>query len=167
MSAEVAELVRVLEQETKLARELVETLQADQRRIIDQDVEGLEESNRAKEALVLRFEALEQSRRELTGRVAAMLGLPADQARVSAFCDRLGAHADPLQQAAENLRAVIASLKELVDVGRGFLEQSILGIRGLLSLIQSLRTPGPQTYDATGRFAAPETSPPVTVRREV
>jgi flagellar biosynthesis/type III secretory pathway chaperone len=167
MNPDVAQLVQILEQETVVARALVETLQADQRRIIDQDVAALEQSNRDKEAVVLRFETLEQARRELTNRVAARLGVPPDQARVSTFCERLGAQGASLQEAAENLRAVIGSLKELVDVGRGFLEQSILGIRGLLSLIQSLRTPGPQTYDATGRFAASESSPPVSVRREV
>ena len=162
----VAELIEVLDQETGLARGLVETLQADQRRIIDQDVDGLEKSNREKEMMVLRFDALEQARLELTRRIAEQLGVPSDQARVSVFCERLGPEGQPLAQAAENLRAVIGSLKELVSVGRGFLEQSILGIRGLLSLIQSLRTPGPQTYDETGRLAVAESSAPVSVRRE-
>ncbi len=163
---ELAQLFEVLHQETGLARALVETLHADQRRIIDQDVDGLERSNREKEMMVLRFDALEQARRELTGRVAVHLGVPTDEARVSVFCERLGREGQTLAQAAESLRAVIGSLKELVEVGRGFLEQSILGIRGLLSLMQSLRTPGPQTYDETGRFAIPEPSAPVSVRRE-
>ncbi len=163
---ELAQLIEVLNQETGLARALVETLQADQRRIIDQDVDGLEKSNREKEMVVLRFAALEQARHELTTQIAGQLGVPSDQAPVSVFCERLGSEGHALAQAAEDLRAVIGSLKELVEVGRGFLEQSILGIRGLLSLIQSLRTPGPQTYDETGRFSVSESSAPVSVRRE-
>jgi len=63
---------------------------------------------------------------------------------------------------------VLAGLRELVAVGRGFLEQSIVGIRGLLALIQSLRAPeAAHTYDGSGRIAAAQSAPPVAVRREV
>ena len=55
---------------------------------------------------------------------------------------------------------------ELIAVSRGFLEQSILGVRGLLSLFQSLRTPSPDTYDATGRVHAAGEAAPMTFRRE-
>jgi flagellar biosynthesis/type III secretory pathway chaperone len=159
-------LVDVLREETKLARELVESLQADQRRILEQDIVGLEESNRGKETMVLRLEGLERGRREATSRLAGRLGLAPEEAKVSTLCGRLGPEGEELQEAAESLRAVLGSLKELVEVGRGFLEQSVLGIRGLLSLIQSLRTPAIQAYDATGRFATPETQDAVAVRRE-
>ena len=62
---------------------------------------------------------------------------------------------------------MLSSLQELVAVGRGFLEQSILGIRSLLSLIHSLRTPEPQTYDASGRFERRDDAEAIAVRREV
>ena len=103
-----------------LHREIVDVV-----RRYQPDVAALEQSNRDKEAVVLRFETLEQARRELTNRVAARLGVPPDQARVSTFCERLGAQGASLQEAAENLRAVIGSLKELVDVGRGMLVASV------------------------------------------
>jgi flagellar biosynthesis/type III secretory pathway chaperone len=167
VSADIAALVDVLREETKLARELVETLQEDQRRILEQDIPGLEQSNGGKETLVIRFESLEQARRDATGQLAARLGLSPEEASLSVLCERLGPEARHLQEAAESLRAVIGSLKELVEIGRGFLEQSIVGIRGLLSLIQSLRTPATHTYDARGRSAAPESSASVVVRREV
>jgi flagellar biosynthesis/type III secretory pathway chaperone len=166
VSPDVAALVEVLREETKLARELVEALQEDQRRILDQDIGGLEESNRGKEAMVLRFESLERGRREATVRLAQRLGINPDEARLSTLFHRLGPEGTPLQEAAESLRAVLGSLKELVEVSRGFLEQSVLGIRGLLSLIQSLRAPAVQTYDASGRFAGPESSDAVVVRKE-
>ncbi len=166
MSPDVVALVDVLREETKLARELVEALQEDQRRILDQDIQGLEESNRGKESMVLRFQSLEQGRREAIGRLAQRLEVAPEEARVSVLSQRLGSEGTALQDAAESLRAVLGSLKELVEVGRGFLEQSILGIRGLLSLIQSLRGPAVQTYDATGRFAGAGGSASVVVRKE-
>jgi flagellar biosynthesis/type III secretory pathway chaperone len=165
MRDEVTRLVTVLEEQTTLARELVAVLQADQRRIIEQDVAGLEASNRDKETVVVRFQALERTRRETAARLSVVLGLEPDEARVSALCQRLGPEGAELEAQAERLRAVLASLQELVAIGTGFLEQSILGIRGLLALIQSLRTPGPQTYDALGRLdvANPQA---VALRRE-
>ncbi len=166
MSADVAALVGVLCEEKELARELVEALQGDQRRVLEQDIAGLEESNRRKEELVLRFQMLEQARRDAGARLATRLGIVPEEMRVSVLCERLGPEAESLQDATENLRAVVGSLKELLDVGRGFLEQSILGIRGLLTLIQSLRAPSPQTYDSTGRYAPPDAASPVAVRRE-
>jgi flagellar biosynthesis/type III secretory pathway chaperone len=167
VNRDVAALVNVLVEETKLARELVETLQEDQRRILDQDISGLEESNGGKETLVLRFESLEQARSEATLQLASRLGLNPQEASLSRLLERLGPEGEELRDAAERLRALIGSLKELVEVGRGFLEQSILGIRGLLSLIQSLRTPATQTYDASGHLAVPENPASVVVRREV
>ncbi len=167
MRALVSELVAVLEQESELVKELVEILQADQKRIIKQDIEGLENSNQSKEGRVLRFQALEESRLALTQRLGEALGLGTDEMRVSIICPRLGPEGRALEQAAEKLRALVGSLNELVAVSRGFLEQSILGIRGLLCLIQSLRTPEPQTYDASGRFEPIAVPDAMAVRREV
>ena len=167
MNQDLATLVSVLHQEKDLARALVEVLQADQRRVLEQDIAGLEKSNAQKEHLVLRFQMLEQARREASLRLATGVGIPPQELRVSVLCERLGPEGSALLDAAENLRAVIGSLDELVKVGRGFLEQSILGIRGLLGLLQSLRTPSPQTYDSTGRYAPQQSAAPVAVRREV
>lgn len=167
MSATAQELVDVLDQETALVAELVEALQQDQQRILKQDIEGLEASNLRKEACVVRFQALEQVRQRLTERIGAELGLPADEVRVSRISPLLGPEGPRLDDAADKLRAVVASLGELVAVSCGFLEQSILGIRGLLSLIHSLRTPEPGTYNASGRFEQPANPSAFAVRREV
>ncbi|MEE8558738.1 MAG: flagellar protein FlgN [Myxococcota bacterium] len=167
MRPALTSLVEVIREETGLARSLVEALQEDQRRIQAADVEGLEKSNGKKETLVVRFERLEQTRSKAILRLATELGLPEDQISVSALCDRLGTESEELRESADRLRAVIGSLKELVEIGRGFLEQSILGIRNLLSLIQSMRTPESPSYDASGRFAPASSGAGAVVRREV
>ena len=84
-----SELVNVLGREAKIAHELLEILQLDQQRIVRHDVEGLELSNRAKEELVLGFQALDQVRVELSARLGRELGLPADEIRVSRLCPLL------------------------------------------------------------------------------
>ena len=167
MNASVLELIDILEQETSLVKELVLALQEDQQRIIQQDVQGLEASNLHKEARVVRFQALERVRQGVTERIGRRLGLPQEEVRVSRICLLLGEDGEGLEDAADKLRAVVASLGELVAVSRGFLEQSILGIRGLLSLIQSMRIPDPGTYNSAGRYE--HSAPPgaMTVRREV
>ena len=167
MSAGVRDLTRILDEETALAKQLVEMLQQDQRRVIEQDVDALEESNLRKEELILRLGALEQSRRDVARALAGSLGVPPDEARVAALCERLGPAGAPLEASAQKLRAVLASLGELVAVGRGFLEQSILGIRSMLNLIQTLRAPDPGAYDASGRPAQPTEGQPMTLRQEV
>jgi flagellar biosynthesis/type III secretory pathway chaperone len=167
MTTPTPELISVLEQETQLVKRLVEVLQADQQRVVKQDIAGLETSNREKEGLVLRLQATEQSRRQLTERLGTSLGLAADELRVSKICPLLGPEGVQLENAADKLRAVAGGLAELVAVSRGFLEQSILGIRGMLSLIQSLRTPAPDTYDANGHMTQPRQTEALAVRRQV
>lgn len=162
-----SELVGVLSREARLAHELLEILQLDQQRIVRHDVEGLEVSNRAKEELVLGFQALEQTRLELTARLGSELGLPADELRVSRICPLLGDEGEALRAAAERLRALLGSLRELLAVSRGFVEQSVQGVRTLLGLIQSLRAPEPGAYDAAGRMLARPDPGALALRREV
>jgi hypothetical protein len=162
-----SELIAVLLREARLASELVEALQLDQQRIVKHDIEGLEASNRAKEELVLTFQVLEQNRLELTARLGLELGIPPDDVRVSRICPLLGAEGVPLRNAAERLRALIASLGDLIALSRGFVEQSVLGVRTLLGLIQSLRTPEPSTYDFSGRIQAGADPGALALRREV
>ncbi len=167
MRASVVELIDILEQETSLVKELVAALQEDQQRIIKQDVEGLETSNLHKEKRVVRFQALEQVRRGLTDRIGQRLGLQPEEVRVSRISPLIGEDGEGLEEAADKLRAVVASLGELVAVSRGFIEQSILGIHDLLSLIQSMRTPDPGTYNSAGRYEYSASPGAMTVRRQV
>ena len=165
--SDVARLIDYLRRETELVRELSGILQQDHKCIVAQDVEALERSNRTKEERVLAFQSLEHERREVAARLAAQIGLPADDVRVSTLAPALDpADGRALEESAETLRAAVGALAELIAVSRGFLEQSILGVRGLLSLIQSLRSPQPGTYDATGRPAQGDPSG-LALRREV
>jgi flagellar biosynthesis/type III secretory pathway chaperone len=167
MSEVTQALVRVLGEQTELVRSLVAILQADQKRIISHEIEALERSNGEKEELVLRLQGAEAARRQLTERLGHSLGLGPEDHRVSCMCPLLGADGAELERAAVTLRAVVGSLAELVALSRGFLEQSILGIRSVLALLMTLRTPEPATYDASGRFAKAREQQPVSVRREV
>jgi flagellar biosynthesis/type III secretory pathway chaperone len=162
----VAALVDALVQQTELMRALVELLQQDRASIVKHDIEALEESNRRKEEVVLRLHAAERVRQRHSEQVARTLGLADSDVRVSALCARLGPEGQRLHAAAETLRAVVGSLRELVAVSHGFLEQSILGIRGLLGLITSLRSHDDVTYDASGRIAAPAASGGLALRQE-
>lgn len=160
-------LVAVLEEQTLLARELLELLQADQRLLVKHDVGGLEASNLAKEACMLRLQTADAERQALAEALGSELGLASDDVRVSRLAPLLGVEGPALLEPAQRLRALVASLAELIAISRGFLEQSIVGIRGLLSLITSLRAPEVATYDAQGRFASTSSTGPVAVQREV
>jgi hypothetical protein len=85
---------------------------------------------------------------------------------VSRICPLLGAEGAALRASADRLRAVVAGLAELIAISRGFLEQSILGVRSLLALIHSLRAPEPGTYDFHGRLASAPDPGAVALRRE-
>ena len=167
MTASARELVHVLDQETDILKGLLGLLQSDQQRIIEHDVAGLEKSNALKEEQVLRFQALEHTRTQLIERIGRELGLASEDVRVSKICPLLDADGDRLRAAAERLRAVVSSLGELIAISRGFLEQSILGVRSLLGLIHALRAPEPSTYDASGRMRAAPDPGALSVRREV
>ncbi len=162
----VREVVEHLTEETELARKLVEALQEDKPRIIQHDTQALEKSNLQKEELVVRLHSVERSRQDACLRLARDLNLPPEEASVAILCERLGTAGKPIEEAADRLRAVIASLRDLVAVSHGFLEQSILGIRGLISLIASFRAREAATYDASGRLAPDDGSHTVTLRQE-
>lgn len=166
MSARVQQIAGMLAQQTELAHQLVTALQEDQQRIIRHDTAGLEQSNHHKEALVVRLHAVERERQEACAELARELGLAPDEAIVARLAERLGSQGQPLVEAADRLRAVIHGLRELVAVSHGFLEQSILGIRGLIGLIAAARAREAGTYDASGRIATDPTTGPVAVRQE-
>ena len=159
-------LTGVLDDEIAVLGQLLDVLQADQERIVRHDVEGLEASNRSKEGIVLRFQALEQMRGQLTLQIGRELGIPPDEVRVSRIAPLLGGDGARLRDSAAKLRALVTSLGELISVSRGFLEQSIMGVRSLLSLIQSLRAPEPAGYDALGRHSERPDPGALAVRRE-
>lgn len=167
MSAAIQGLRDVLAQQTELLKQLVELLQRDHQSIVAHDVEALESSNQRKEELVVRLHAAERMRQELCRSAAAALGVRPEQATVSKLCAALGPEGRALEESAQKLRAVVGGLRELVRVSHGFLEQSILGIRGLLALIGTLHARGAGTYDATGRIALDPHAPPVALRQEV
>jgi flagellar biosynthesis/type III secretory pathway chaperone len=166
MNERTGPLLAVLRQQTSVCRSLVESLQQDRALVLRNEVAALEQSNQRKENLVLQLQQFERSRQQETQNLAAKLGIAADEARVSTLAPLLGGEGAALEEAAGNLRAVVASLKELVAVSYGFLEQSIVGIRSVLGLIASLRGEAVQTYDATGQIAAPGTER-ATLRSEV
>ena len=116
---------------------------------------------------MIRFQALERARLELTHQIGTQVGLSPQEIRISNLVPLLGPEGQALEQAAEKLRALVGTFQELVAVGRGFLEQSILGIRSLLALIQSLRSPEPQIYGPDGQYQQGSSSEPVAVRREI
>jgi flagellar biosynthesis/type III secretory pathway chaperone len=167
VSAPIQGLRDVLAQQTELLKQLVELLQQDQQSIVTHDVTALEVSNQKKEELVVRLHAAERQRQDLCRMAAASLGIGAEHATVSRLCAALGAEGRGLEESAQKLRAVVGGLRELVRVSHGFLEQSILGIRGLLALIGALHARGAGTYDATGRIAVDPHAPPVALRQEV
>lgn len=164
MSGRSSELLGLLQQQAAVCRELVELLQGDRGLVVRHEIGALERSNERKQALVLQLQALERSRQQRAEALARTLGV---EPRVSQLVPQLGAEGNALQAAADNLRALVASLRELVAISHGFLEQSILGIRGTLALIGSLREPPlPTTYDASGRLASAAASGGLTLRRE-
>ena len=55
----------------------------------------------------------------------------------------------------------------LTDAGMCGPEESVLGVRTLLGLIQSLRTPEPSTYDFAGRIQPGADPGALALRREV
>jgi len=167
MTSQLRPIVALLDQQTELAKSLVEQLQQDHQLIIAHDTEALEQSNRRKEELVVRLHAAERQRQEHCLLLARELGISAEEAVVSRLSQHLGRDGTLLIEAADRLRAVVTSLRELVAVSHGFLEQSIVGIRGLISLIATFRAREQGTYDASGRLAAGTTNEAVALRQEV
>lgn len=145
----VERLVDLLTAEEELFVELRDALQQEQACLVSVDARGLDEAVRQKETLVAEARMLAESRVALVESLSAELDLPAEGTTLSEICDALGSGSPALRQAHARLAALVAAVRELLDLNAAFAGEAMAQVRATLQLLGRL-APGPGTYGPGG-----------------
>lgn len=158
----VNRLVDLLRAEEDLYLELRSALQSEQRCLVEIDAEGLDEAVRQKETLVAEARMLGESRGSVVETLATELGICEEPVTLSRIGAALGPEASALRQAHARLTALVAAVRELLEVNAGFAGDAMTQVRGTLQLLGRL-APGSGTYGPEG--TAPAGTPGRLVRQ--
>lgn len=145
----VARLVDLLKAEEGLYVELRDSLQREQACLVELDAEGLDEAVRQKQTLVAEARMLEGGRVALVETLAAGLGFAEGTPKLSTLCDALGGDALALREAHARLAALVAAVRELLDVNAAFAGEATGQVRATLQLLGRL-APDHGTYGPGG-----------------
>ncbi len=163
MTSELVDrLVDLLRAEEELYLELRAALQQEQRCLVELDAETLDEAVHQKETLVAEARVLAESRSEVVEQLAHAVGIAEEPPTLSRIAAALGAEASALRQAHGRLSALVAAVRELLDVNAGFAGEAMTQVRGTLRLLGRL-APTSGTYGRHG--SAEPGSPGRLVRR--
>lgn len=145
----VGRLVDLLRAEEELYLELRTALQHEQRCLAEMDAEGLDEAVRQKETLVAEARMLAESRSAVVETLATTLGIAEEPVTLSRIGAALGPEASALRQAHARLTALVAAVRELLEVNAGFAGEAMAQVRGTLQLLGRL-APASGTYGPDG-----------------
>ncbi len=140
-------LLPVLEAEEKLYLELRDVLQEERVAILELDAARLELAVGHKTALVDEAQLLEESRREVTARLAAQLGL--ERPRLAALAEQVPQRGAELRDLHSRLGSLVAAVRELLDLNATLSGESLGQVRLTLELLGRIGN-GPGLYDQSG-----------------
>lgn len=150
MNKPAQDLEVVLKEEIRLYEKYGEFLKGDSDRMTQLNVEELEASNKAKETIVLKVQALEQVRQQLVFKLAKEKGISSEKVRLKDLCDHI--ETDQSQKLM-NLRSELVAFVENLKVNQRqtatLAKSSMHWIEGAMGTLKNLLSPS-GTYDARG-----------------
>ncbi|MCH7866270.1 MAG: flagellar protein FlgN [Myxococcales bacterium] len=148
-TAEIAQrLYNILAEEERLYLEMKTLLQEERQRMVLRDADGIEVAVRRKEGLAGEGKLLEACRRKVMCEMAAVLGLPDEEATLSRVCAALGSESVELRSIHGRLVALIAAVRELLEVNSSFAGEALIRVQSTLRLLGRL-LPDEPTYGRT------------------
>lgn len=135
------QLLCLLQEETALYRDLVESLREEHRRLVNNETERLVQVARRKETLLLQARSLEESRLLLIDRFAAALQRPSEEITVALLAGYAPADLrESLLAARDALKTTFLRVVDLNDRNKALAESGLSLVHGLLERIQSAMT---------------------------
>jgi flagellar biosynthesis/type III secretory pathway chaperone len=160
-------LEKVLLSELEMYEQFAAYVRNDTELMSKLQIDQLEQSNKAKNTLLLKIQTLDQARQNLVRQIATQLQIPEDKVRIAEICKVVGGHSSKrLSQIRERLHSTIENLKEVQGQTSLLANASLGWINGSLTALKGLLTPV-GTYNFQGKVEANGMFSGRTVERQV
>ena len=161
MDAVISDLLRIINEEIKIYRNLIEHARRKTALLIQGRVDALLESNKIEEAFNLRLRALENQMVGLCRDLSLVFRIPREEFTLLRLADNLE---QPLAQQIRSQTAlfgnIVGQLKSVSRRNMRLIEKSIQYSRGLLDLVSNATG----SYKQTGLFKPPSVHPTFSQR---
>jgi len=148
----VAELEAVLRQEIKLYEDYATHLKDDIERMIKLDIEDLERSNKVKNTLLLKLQAVDQARQQLVQQIAKEKKIQEENIRIHHICGVVTEEEGKrLEELRDRLQAAMKAIKNLQEETSLLAKSSLGWINGSMASLKRLLTPE-GTYNFQGQI---------------
>ncbi len=145
-------LVEVLEHEVTVYRHLLELVRKEKDILISPEVEELNASNEAKEAMVTKLKLLERNREKVSRELAETLGLEEEPPRLQEIAAKLGfERGDKLRTIQTTLQTLIKRIKTLNQQNEALVQSALSSIHGAMDAIKENLAEKP-TYEKKGKM---------------
>jgi len=145
-------LLDILRREIEVYREILEIIQEERRILLRPSLGGLDESNARKETWILKARLLEEVRMNLVERLAAELGVPVDEANLSALASAASeGRAEMLRECQSVLKALFQGLRDLNQRNRALIDTSLQFLRDTAGFLNEILSPK-TGYSGTGEL---------------
>lgn len=146
-ASKMAELIRLLNQETDLYRSLHTVLHREQDAAVLSDLDLLAKTAGEKEHLISDLRQKEKRRCQIVAALAAELGIAGREVTLTSIANAAGEpYAGRLQRINIEFRDVINSLQTANERNRELVEHSLALLRGSFNLLNDLTAPGTIYY---------------------
>lgn len=159
-------LVRLLEEQITLYRHLLDVVRKEKEVLISAELDELNETNRTKEAMLLKIRGLEQQRIKAAAEVAEQLGLNSENPRLLEIAKRLdSAEADRVRNIHSVLELLLKRVQEFNGQNEVLVQSALQNVTGAMNAIRGSIQEKP-TYQRKGDVGPGHTPSGSLVRRE-
>lgn len=160
------QLVSCLDQLIKVYRALLEVVRKEKDILIDSNVEGLSENNRAKEAMIIKIKSLETQRLRCAKDLALLIGADVERPRLSEIASRFdGVRGEKLRNAQSVLELLVKRVSEINKENEVLVHSALNSINGAMQSIKDTLQEK-NTYQNKGKIQSAQ-APGNLVRKEL
>ncbi len=160
------QLVSCLDQLVKVYRALLEVVRREKDILVESNVEGLSENNRAKEAMIIKIKSLETQRMRCAKDLAHLIGADVERPRLSEIASRFdGPQGEKLRNAQSVLELLIKRVSEINKENEVLVQAALSSINGAMQSIKDTLQ-DKNTYQSQGKIQ-PSQAPGHLVRKEL
>lgn len=143
-------LEKILDDEVKVYRALLDVVRREKEVLIAAQIDELNDNNRAKEAALLKLRSLERLREKAARELANQIGANAEQPRLLDLAAKLeDPYSSKLRSVHTTLDLMIKRIREINEGNEDLIRASLRTVNGALNAIKDTLQPS-KTYAPTG-----------------
>lgn len=152
MSANIEQLIAVLERSESIYQQLLPVFQKEKKAALSSDPEQLSSAVADKKALLAQMRTLEHQRQLLINRISAIWNVPVKEIRLSGLADRTqGTQAARLRRLNISLKELVQKIKRANAENRTLIQHCLRIVHGALGFLQHWVIPT-DIYGSSGQM---------------